>query len=170
MTERLLTIDQVKAGADLPELGYDVTATTVVLGALASRDWRPMHHDKDFAQNRNGTRDIFLNTPNQAAWFERYLTDWSGPYGRLGRMKFRMRDSVFPGDRMVFRGHVESVHTDDAGCGWADVTVKLSVGDKLCTECNARIALPAAAGDNPWTRRGERWKPEQEAETASVRR
>lgn len=169
MSERVLTIDRVTPGAELPELGYDVTATTVVLGALASRDWRPMHHDKDFAQNRNGTRDIFLNTPNQAAWFERYLTDWSGPYGRLGRMKFRMRDSVFPGDRMVFRGRVEQVYTDAAGCGWADVTVKLSVGDKVCTECNARIALPAAAGDNPWTRRGDRWKPEQEAEAASVR-
>ena len=157
---RVLTLDQVKAGDELPEFAYDVTATTVVLDALASRDWRPMHHDKDFAQNRNGTRDIFLNTPNQAAWFERYLTDWSGPYGRLGRMKFRMRDSVFPGDRMVFRGRVEAVRTDDAGCGWAEVAVSVSVGDKVCTECNARIALPAAAGDNPWTRRGERWKPE----------
>jgi hypothetical protein len=43
------TLDQVQAGEALPELAYDVTATTVVLGALASRDWRPMHHDKDFA-------------------------------------------------------------------------------------------------------------------------
>src|SRR5262249_6832817 len=99
-----LTLERVHAGDRLPELAVDVSATTVVLGALASRDWRPMHHDKDFAQNRNGTRDIFLNTPNQAAWFERYLTDWSGPTGRLGRMKFRMKDSVFPGDRMLFRG------------------------------------------------------------------
>ena len=71
-------------GTQLPELAYPVTATTVVLGALATRDWRPMHHDKDFAVNRNGTRDIFLNTPNQAAWFERFVTDWTGPYGRLG--------------------------------------------------------------------------------------
>ena len=69
-----------------PTLDYEVTATTVVLGALATRDWRPMHHDKDFAVNRNGTQDIFLNTPNQAAWFERYLTDWTGPHGRLGRV------------------------------------------------------------------------------------
>ncbi len=59
----------VAAGDALPELRYDVTATTVVLGALASRDWRPMHHDKDFATGRNGTQDIFMNTPNQAAWF-----------------------------------------------------------------------------------------------------
>ena len=157
---RILTLDQVKAGDELPELGYDVTATTVVLGALASRDWRPMHHDKEFAQQRNGVRDIFLNTPNQAAWFERYVTDWSGPYGRLARMKFRMRDSVFPGDRMVFRGSVESVATDASGCGFAELRVTVSVGDRVCTECSVRIALPTAAGDNPWTRRGDRWNPE----------
>jgi acyl dehydratase len=154
-----LTLDRVEKGAALPELGYDVTATTVVLGALASRDWRPMHHDKDFAQQRNGVRDIFLNTPNQAAWFERYLTDWSGPTGRLGRMRFRMRDSVFPGDRMVFRGQVEDVGVDDTGCGFAEVAVKLSVGDRLCTECTARIALPTHEGDNPWKRKGANWKP-----------
>ena len=80
----VLTLDQVHVGDALPELSVDVTATTVVLGALATRDWRPMHHDYKFATERNGTKDIFLNTPNQAAWFERYLTDWTGPHGRLG--------------------------------------------------------------------------------------
>ena len=63
-----------------------------------------MHHDHDFAQKRNGVRDIFMNTPNQAAWFERYVTDWTGPKGRLGRMRFRMHDSVFPGDHMRLPG------------------------------------------------------------------
>ncbi len=92
-----LLLDDVTAGDELPVLDYDVSATTVVLGALATRDWRPMHHDKDFAVYRNGTQDIFLNTPNQAAWFERYLTDWTGPHGRLGRVTFRMKGSVFPG-------------------------------------------------------------------------
>ncbi len=100
----VLLLDDVASGDALPELRYEVSATTVVLGALATRDWRPMHHDKDFAVNRNGTRDIFLNTPNQAAWFERYLTDWTGPHGRLGRVTFRMLGSVFPGDTMVLRG------------------------------------------------------------------
>src|SRR5712671_8066725 len=102
---KTLTLEGVRPGDELPELRYDVTATTVVLGALAARDWRPMHHDHDFAVNRNGTRDIFLNTPNQAAWFERYLTDWTGPKGRLGRMKFRMKGTVFPGDTM----HLDAV-------------------------------------------------------------
>ena len=149
----------VKAGDALPELAYDVSATTVILGALASRDWRPMHHDVDFAKNRNGTKDIFMNTPNQAAWFERYVTDWTGPRGRLGRMKFRMKDSVFPGDRMVFGGTVEAVETDESGCSWADLNVALRVGEQTATECRVRVALPSRPDDNPWQRDGASWKP-----------
>ena len=149
----------VKEGEHLLELRVEVSATTIILGALASRDWRPMHHDQDFAQQRNGVRDIFLNTPNLAAWYERYLGDWSGPTGRLGRIRFRMRESIFPGDRMVLRGSVERVETDATGCAWAEVAIVVSVGDRVCSECTARVALPAAPGDNPWQRKGERWKP-----------
>jgi acyl dehydratase len=154
-----LTIEQVKAGDQLPALRYEVTPTTIVLGALASRDWRPMHHDHQFAVERNGTRDIFMNTPNQAAWFERYLTDWSGPRGRLGRMRFRMRGSVFPGDVMVISGAVTTVDQDASGCGWAEVDVSLSVNGDVKTECLARIALPVGSDDNPWARRDDRWLP-----------
>jgi hypothetical protein len=149
----------VAAGDTLPELHYDVTATTVVLGALAARDWRPMHHDKDFAVHRNGTQDIFLNTPNQAAWFERYLTDWTGPHGRLARVTFRMLGSVFPGDTMVLRGVVEGTEVDGTGCGFVSVAVTLSVSDDPKTTCAARIALPRHGDDNPWTRRGDQWNP-----------
>ena len=159
-TAPTLVLGDVSVGDELPELAYDVTATTVVLGALASRDWRPMHHDHDFAVNRNGTRDIFLNTPNQAAWFERYVTDWTGPHGRLGRMQFRMKGSVFPDDRMVFTGTVTDVSTDDAGCGWASIDVTLAVDGETKTTCAVRVALPTAADDNPWSRRGDTWRPD----------
>jgi hypothetical protein len=100
-----------------------------------------------------------LNTPNQAAWFERYLTDWTGPKGRLGRMKFRMKGSVFPGDTMVFSGLVEHVTTDATGCGWVDLLITLAVDGVTKTDCSVRIAVPTDPDDNPWTRRGERWVP-----------
>ncbi|HXQ75441.1 MAG TPA: hypothetical protein VN791_03010 [Acidimicrobiales bacterium] len=159
VTTPVLLLGEVAVGDRLPELAYDVTATTVVLGALASRDWRPMHHDKDFAVERNGTRDIFLNTPNQAAWFERFLTDWTGPHGRLGRMTFRMLGSVFPGDTMVLSGVVDEVTVDGAGCGWVGIDVTLSVGGDVKTTCDARVAVPVDTGDNPWSRTGARWQP-----------
>jgi acyl dehydratase len=154
-----LTAGDLKAGDPLPTFPVDVTATTVILGALASRDWRPMHHDRDFAIHRNGTRDIFMNTPNQAAWFERYLTDWTGPRGRLARLKFRMKDSVYPGDRMEFSGRIDEVETDEVGCTFVRATVDLKVGERIVTQCSARIAIPSSRDDNPWSRSGERWKP-----------
>lgn len=154
-----LTVADVEEGSRLPPLSVEVSATTIILGALATRDWRPMHHDKDFAIHRNGVKDIFMNTPNQAAWFERYLTDWTGPKGRLGRMKFRMKDSVFPGDTMLFRGVVEKVETDDVGCSWLNVAVTLTVDGRTMTECSTRIAIPAREDDNPWTRHGDQWRP-----------
>jgi acyl dehydratase len=157
--EPQLLFDDVAVGDELPTLDYEVTATTVVLGALATRDWRPMHHDKDFAVERNGTQDIFLNTPNQAAWFERYLTDWTGAHGRLARVTFRMKGSVFPGDTMSLQGVVESTEVDDVGCGFVSVAVNLSVDGDVKTTCAARIALPRSAGDNPWARRSEQWRP-----------
>jgi hypothetical protein len=159
-----LLFGDVAVGAAVAELSYDVTATTVVLGALATRDWRPMHHDKDFAQVRNGTQDIFLNTPNQAAWFERFLTDWTGPHGRMGKVTFRMLGSVFPGDTMLFSGTVEGAQVDAVGCGWATVAISLSVDGDVKTTCRARVAIPTGPDDNPWARRGDQWQPNEQEE------
>ena len=151
--------DQVRVGDALPELTHNVTATTVVLGALASRDWRPMHHDYRFATERNGTRDIFLNTPNQLAWIERAITDWTGPKGRPGRISFRMHDPVFPGDRMTIAARVTATPIDETGCGWAELDLVVRGDDRTCTTGTARIALPMSSADNPWLRRGEEWRP-----------
>ncbi len=154
-----ITAADLYEGLQIPALDYRVETTTVVLGALATRDWRPMHHDYKFATERNGTQDIFLNTPNQAHWFERFITDWTGPKGRLGRMNFRMKRSVFPGDLMRIAGVVDRIQIDEAGCVWADCSVTLTANDVEATTCQIRVAIPADADDNPWNRRGERWLP-----------
>ena len=159
MTSPALLQGQVAVGDQLPELAYPVTATTIVLGALAARDWRPMHHDKDFAVNRNGTKDIFINTPNLASWFERYITDWTGPFGRLRKVTFRMLGSIFPGDTMVFRGTVTDTGVDDTGVGWVALDIAVSVDGDPKTTCTATIALPVDTDDNPWSRSGDRWQP-----------
>jgi hypothetical protein len=153
------TINDVSEGERLPELVYDVTATTVVLGALATRDWRPVHHDYHSAVEHNGARHVFLNAPTQLAWFERFLTDWTGPTGRLGRMKYTLRDPVCAGDRMRLAGIVEDVFVDETDCGWVTVAIELRVGPRTCSRCTARIALPTSSGDNPWHRRGADWRP-----------
>jgi len=154
------TATNVKPGDALPRLEVTVSARMVIMGASSSRDWQPQHHDHAWAVNRAGTRDIFLNTPNQAGWIERYLTDWTGPRGRLGKLRFRMRRSICVGDSLAFEGEVRSVTTDAAGCVWADVDVVLVVGEERATESIARVALPAGDGDNPWSRGPAEWTPD----------
>ena len=163
MADPILTADRVKEGDALPRLSIDVKPVDIVLGAMASRDWRPQHHDYKFATERNGVRDIFMNTPNLAAWFERYVTDWTGPYGRMGWIRFRMKDSVFPDEKMVFRGKVKSVDSDAIGCAWAELELELTAGGRITTVCTARVAIPAGEGDNPWKRSGDDWQPQAAA-------
>ena len=150
----MITLADVSIGQDLPTLEVKIRARHVVMGASSSRDWQPQHHDHHWAVNRAGTKDIFLNTPNQAGWIERYLTDWTGPKGRLGKLRFRMRRSVCPGDVLVFNGTVRGVDGD-----WVDLDVRLTVDGEVATECSARLALPRTSHDNPWARRDDDWRP-----------
>jgi acyl dehydratase len=149
-----LTATEVAAGTTLPELVLDVTPRVVIMGASSSRDWQPQHHDHAWAVEKVGPRGIFLNTPNQAGWIERYLTQWAGPTARLGRLRFRMRRPVCPGDRLHFNATVTAVED-----GWVDLEVLLTVDGDVVTKCTARIALPIESGDNPWSRTGDDWRP-----------
>ena len=54
---------------------------------------------------------------------------------------------------------LSNVETDARGCCWVDVEVELTAGERLCTSCSVRVALPSSADDNPWSRRGDDWQP-----------
>ena len=60
MTQRL--IGDVAPGTIIPTLEFDVTATRLIAGALASRDYSPLHHDGRYVRDVVGQQDIFANT------------------------------------------------------------------------------------------------------------
>ena len=74
-------------------------------------------------------------------------------------MKFRMRRPVYPGETLVFSGTVRNTAVDETGCAWVDVDIDLTVGEDVATEASARLAIPADADDNPWTRANDDWRP-----------
>lgn len=161
-----LTGNDVAVGDALPELRIDVTPREVVMGASASRDWQPQHHDHVHCVEVANLPDIFLNTPHQAGYMERFLTDWAGSHARLAKLGFRMKKSVVPGDTMVFTGEVTEVVPDgevvEVGVDITLSTVRTDGSDDeptVATLCHARVALPATVDDNPWNRRGSEWTP-----------
>ncbi len=97
--------DDVKEGEELPTLVKEVTATTIIAGTLAFRDFHPLHHDRDFAV-KQGVPDIFMSFLNTSGWASSYLTRWSGPEGELKRMGLSFAAPCFPGATLKWSGRV----------------------------------------------------------------
>lgn len=98
----------IEAGTQLPELRIPITATLIVTGAIATRDFQKVHHDKDVAEAA-GTPNVFMNILTTNALVNRYVGEWAGPAARVGRINIRLGATNFPGDEMAFTGTVESV-------------------------------------------------------------
>jgi uncharacterized protein len=87
----------------LPELVVRVTPTVVVATALATRDFYPVHHDRDFAE-RGGAKDIFLNILTTTGMVQRYVTDWAGPDAVVRAISVRLGVPCYAGDTLTFSG------------------------------------------------------------------
>ena len=98
----------VAAGDPLPELRLEMTATRIVAGAIATRDFMPVHHDRDYA-NQQGAPDIFMNIISTNGYCSRFLTDWAGPHAMLKRIAIRLGVPVHPGSMLSFTGTVTDV-------------------------------------------------------------
>jgi len=103
-----LRADQVKVGDELPPLEVPITATVIVSGAIASRDYQDVHHDHALAIQR-GSKDIFMNILTTNGWVGRYVTDWAGPEALLHVVDIVLGAPNYPGDHMRMTGKVTAV-------------------------------------------------------------
>lgn len=99
------SFEEVGVGTTLPELPIPVTTTLIVAGALASRDFTALHHDKGAAQ-AGGMQDVFMNILTTNGYVARYVTDWAGPEAMLRSIKIRLGGPATPGTTLRFSGQV----------------------------------------------------------------
>ncbi len=99
------SFEEVGVGTTLPELPIPVTTTLIVAGALASRDFTALHHDKGAAQ-AGGMQDVFMNILTTNGLVGRYVTDWAGPNAVLKRVAIKLGAPNLPGDTMRMTGAV----------------------------------------------------------------
>ena len=95
----------------LPAMVIDVTPTRVVAGAIASRDFMPVHHDRDYA-NQQGAPDIFMNILSDTGYCSRFLTDWAGPDAMITRLAIRLGVPVFPGHVLTYTGSIAALREE----------------------------------------------------------
>ena len=101
----------VSVGDELPGLDVPITATAIVAGAVASRDYQDVHHDRDLAVAR-GSKDIFMNILTTNGYVGRFVTDWAGPEALLRCVDIRLGAPNYPGDAMHMSGRVTAVEDE----------------------------------------------------------
>ena len=119
----------------LPDFSLDVTSTVIVAGAIASRDYMPVHHDRDYAQAQ-GAPDIFMNILSTNGYVSRYVTDWAGPAARLDKIAIRLGGPAIPGQPLRFSGEV--IRRDD---GASNVDVALRAVNDLGMHVSGVVTL-----------------------------
>jgi acyl dehydratase len=118
-TFKTLTRAEVSVGDKLPAQAIDVTTGLVVGGALATRDFEPVHHDKAVAQAA-GLPDVFMNILTSQGLMTRFATDWSGPEAVVKSLDIRLGAPNLPGMVMTVTGEVSAKNEET---GVVDITV-----------------------------------------------
>ena len=163
---RTSTLDfrSIKVGDAVAPMTLDLTATFVVAGAVATRDFMPVHHDRDDAASQ-GSPNIFLNILSDTGFCTRFLTDWAGPEAAVKKLAIRLDVPAYAGSKLEYTGSAARIvrrpvppdrHTPDA------------LGDRRRRHWNrglaARVDAPlrATTGRRSPTARGEegdrRWQ------------
>ena len=139
MPPESLRLEAVKVGDRLPELAIDLTASLIVSGALASRDYTPVHHDRAAAQAQ-GMSDVFMNILTTNGLVGRFVTDWAGIDARIHGIAIKLGTPNLPGDRMTLTGTVKAVD-ESAGTVEVEIAGKNSWGNHVTG--SVTVALPA---------------------------
>jgi len=135
------TFESVNVGDTLPELPIEITTSLVVGGAMASRDYTPVHHDKSAAQAQ-GMNDVFMNILTTNGLVGRYVTDWAGIDATVRGIAIKLGTPNLPGDTMTLSGRVAEKSEPD-GVVAIEIAGKNAWGNHVTG--TVRIALPRGA-------------------------
>jgi acyl dehydratase len=130
----------IRVGDTVPMLDVPLTASVIVAGAIASRDFMPVHHDRAYAQAQ-GAPDIFMNILTTNGYVSRFVTDWAGPHARLTQIVIRLGVPALPGHTLRFTGAV--TRADPRGADELEVEVEVRGTTELGDHVTGHVVLNA---------------------------
>lgn len=108
-----VTWSNVEAGEKLPTAARDITPALVIVGAIsATHDYENVHHDY-FAAKAAGADNVFMNILTTNGLIGKYLTDWTGPEGKLKKIQLKLAVPNYPGDKMMLNGEISKKYEEN---------------------------------------------------------
>ena len=102
---------EIAVGDEMPPFDLPLTATVIVAGAIASRDFMPVHHDRDYAVAQHAP-DIFMNILTTNGYVARFISDWAGPEAMLRNISIRLGAPAVPNKVLRFTGQVTGTNPE----------------------------------------------------------
>ena len=134
-------VESLNVGDKLPELAIELTESLIVAGAIVSRDFTPVHHSKQAAQDA-GMQDVFMNILTTNGLVGRYITEWAGVDARITGVSIKLGTPNLPGDTMTLSGEVKN-KDDSTGTVEVEIAGKNSWGNHVTG--TVTVDLPAGA-------------------------
>ena len=140
MTKTTLDWNAIQVGDPITPMKIDVTATVVVAGAIATRDFMPVHHDREYASSQ-GSPNIFMNIMTDNGYCSRFLTDWAGPEAMVRKLAIRLGAPAYAGSTLEYAGRVTGKSQVD-GEGIVEVELRATNDQGDHVSGTAAISLP----------------------------
>ena len=119
MTTDTQNYASVNVGDKLPSKEVPITTGLIVGGALASRDFTAVHHDKKVAQAA-GLPDVFMNILTSNGLMGSYATNWAGPDATVKKIDLKLGAPNLPGFIMTLSGEITA---KDDSTGIIDIAI-----------------------------------------------
>lgn len=124
-----------------PQTVGPISRTDIVRYQGASGDFNPIHHDDGFAAT-SGYPSAFAPGMLQAGLVSAYAIRWLGA-DNIRRFATRFRGQVWPGDRLVITGRVDSVdRRGDADVVCTSYECRTGAADEVVLTAEATFLIP----------------------------
>ncbi len=133
-----ITVDDVVAGTEIPEITIPITLQRLVMEAGSNRDMSLIHHNKEVAQS-TGATDAYMNTFFIIGLFERMLREWMGTRGKLRKIgSLQMKSFNVVGDVVCCRGKITGKQDD----GTVNLDIRMENQKRVTVTAMAVVSLP----------------------------
>jgi hypothetical protein len=140
LNRKSLKASDIHVGDPVKPMNINLTHTMVTATAIASRDFMPVHHDKDYALKQFAP-DIFLNILSSNGYVSKFLTDWAGPEAWVKKINIKLGVPAVPHQVLKFTGAVISKTTVGNECV-IEVSVQAANDSGNHATGTATITLP----------------------------